>query len=101
MYEETYCNSSDGVDPVNTITFLETLKGEFAIIADSKSLNDAGNEINEYAAALQSEGLAAVVIEDRWQHPDSIRQLLRTMHANNKGFEGAVFIGDIPVLYAA
>lgn len=72
-------------------------RGEFAVIADNHSLKVAGDEIRKYAAVLQSEGLDAVVIEDRWQHPDSIRLLLQKMYASNRGFEGAVFIGDIPV----
>lgn len=72
-------------------------EGEFAIIADSHSINVAGQEINQYADALRAEGLNAVVIEDRWQHPDSIRLFLKRMYQSGKGFEGTVFIGDIPV----
>jgi len=72
-------------------------EGEFAIIADSRSLQVAGEEIKQYADALRAEGLDAIVIEDRWQHPDSIRLLLKRMHDSDRGFEGTVFIGDIPV----
>jgi hypothetical protein len=75
----------------------QTPEGEFAIIADSGSINAAGEELKDYASALQAEGLDAVIIEDRWHNPDSIRLLLRRMYTSNKGFEGAVFIGDIPV----
>lgn len=77
--------------------FSQAPAGKFAIIADSQSMNIAGDEINQYAAVLQAEGLKAVVIEDRWRQPDSIRMLLHEMYKVNKGFEGAVFIGDIPV----
>jgi hypothetical protein len=80
-----------------TPSFSQSLKGEFAIIADSKSLAEAGNEIRDYAAVLQAEGLDAVIIEDRWKHADSVRQLLREMYVSSTGFEGALFIGDIPV----
>jgi hypothetical protein len=75
----------------------QSISGEFAIITDSRSLNLAGEEIKLYAEVLQAEGLDAVIIEDRWQHPDSIRLLLRSMHDSGNGLEGAVFIGDIPV----
>lgn len=75
----------------------QTPAGEFAIIADSVSLKAAGDEINQYAAVLRAEGLDAVIIPDRWQNPDSIRLLLKAMYQTNRGFEGAVFIGDIPV----
>ena len=78
-------------------SFSQSLKGEFAIISDTRSLNMAGDEIEKYASVLRSEGLDAIVVEDRWQNPDSIRRLLSTLSGNNKDFEGAVFIGDIPV----
>lgn len=80
-----------------TPSFSQTPTGEFAIVADSHSLKTAGDEIKQYAAVLQAEGLDAVIIEDRWHHPDSIRMLLHNMNEANRGFEGAVFIGDIPV----
>lgn len=70
---------------------------EFAIIADRRSIDLAGEELKQYADALRAEGLDAVVIEDRWQHPDSIRLLLRSMYNSGRGFEGTIFIGDIPV----
>lgn len=78
-----------------TPSFSQPLKGEFAVIADSKSMTAAGNEIREYAAVLQSEGLNAVIIEDRWKHADSIRQLLREMYVSGQGLEGAVFIEPV------
>ncbi|HUW91803.1 MAG TPA: HEAT repeat domain-containing protein [Bacteroidales bacterium] len=80
-----------------TPSLSQPLRGKFAIIADSHSMNSAGDEIRQYAVVLQAEGLDAVIIEDRWKNPDSIRILLRVMHTYNRGFEGAVFIGDIPV----
>ena len=80
-----------------TPSLSQPLTGEFAIIADSHSLKSAGDEIKQYAAVLQAEGLDAVIIEDRWHHPDSIRHLLQAMYSASKAFEGAVFIGEIPV----
>lgn len=72
-------------------------QGSYAIVADSRSLAVAGDEIREYAAALRYDGLETVIIEDRWKHPDSIRQQLRSLYKADRKFEGAVFIGDIPV----
>jgi hypothetical protein len=80
-----------------TPSLSQPLNGEFAIIADSHSLKSAGDDIKQYAAVLQAEGLDAVIIEDRWHHPDSIRHLLQAMYSSSRSFEGAVFIGDIPV----
>jgi len=69
----------------------------FAIIADSHSIANAGKEITLYAQALDAEGLKTIVIEDKWHNADSIRNLLVSLYKANKIFEGAVFIGDIPV----
>jgi hypothetical protein len=80
-----------------TPSFSQPLNGGFAIIADSKSMTAAGNEIKEYASVLKAEGLDAVIIEDRWKHADSIRSVLRKMYDSGHGLEGAVFIGEIPV----
>ena len=80
-----------------TPSFSQTPKGEFAILVDRHSMNSAGEEIRLYASVLRAEGLDAVIIEDRWQNPDSIRLLLHEMYASNSKFEGTVFIGDIPV----
>ncbi|MDD3735830.1 MAG: hypothetical protein PHO11_01560, partial [Bacteroidales bacterium] len=80
-----------------TPTFSQPLNVRFAIIADSKSMTAAGNEIKEYASVLKAEGLDAVIIEDRWKHADSIRSVLRKMYDSGHGLEGTVFIGEIPV----
>ena len=80
-----------------TPSLSQTPAGEFAIIADSHSIRTAGEEINRYASVLKAEGLNAVVIEDHWSNADSIRSLLHDMYYSNKDFEGAVFIGDIPI----
>lgn len=72
-------------------------KAEFAIIADTHLVAVAGPEMEQYAEALRAEGLDAVIIEDRWHHPDSIRLLLKEMYNAGESFEGAVFIGDVPV----
>lgn len=75
----------------------QDVKTEFAIIADSRSLSLAKEEIVSYADILRSEGLNATVVEDKWHSADSIRALLSELDRKNKDFEGAVFIGDIPV----
>ncbi|MCU0377563.1 MAG: HEAT repeat domain-containing protein [Bacteroidales bacterium] len=79
------------------VVFSQTGRTEFIILADSHSMAAASDEINLYATTLRSEGLEAVIVEDKWHHPDSIRTLLESMKRKNSAFEGAVFIGDIPV----
>lgn len=77
--------------------FSQTGRTEFIILADSHSMAVAPDEINLYATILRAEGLEAEVVEDKWHHPDSIRAFLGDLKRKNEAFEGAVFIGDIPV----
>jgi hypothetical protein len=70
---------------------------KFAIITDKASYEGAKAEILIYSETLQKEGLTNTIIIDKWNHPDSIREQLHNLYLKNKDFEGAVFIGDIPV----
>ena len=70
---------------------------KFAIISDQDSYEGAKTEIQLYAQTLTNEGLNTIIIIDKWGHPDSIREQLHNLYLKNKDFEGAVFIGNIPV----
>lgn len=72
-------------------------KTGFAIITDSHSLQIAGNEIKNYAEVLDQEGLSSIIIEDIYHNADSVRAILERLHRSSDRFEGAVFIGEIPV----
>lgn len=69
----------------------------FAIVVDSETLKQAKEEIESYAAMLETEGLKTFIIEDKWNIPDSIKAQLVKLYNSNTPLEGAVFIGDIPV----
>lgn len=71
----------------------------FAIVIDSASYQQAENEVKRYAESIEADGLKTYLIIDRWFHPDSIKQeLKRLFHAKKNPLEGAVFIGDIPIV---
>ena len=70
---------------------------KFAIVTDKNSYEGAKAEIKLYSETLAKEGLTNIIIIDKWGHPDSIRKQLYQLYLKNKNFEGAVFIGDIPV----
>ena len=73
-------------------------KTSFAIVVDTKSMNEAGNEINAYKKAVEDDGLGAYVISHDWKNPDEIRELLIRLYNDKKSpIEGAVFVGDIPI----
>jgi len=70
----------------------------YAIVIDQKSYEAVGAEVDAYAAAVEKQGLKTFLIVDRWQHPDSIREQLRSLCLSKAcPLEGAVLIGDIPV----
>lgn len=72
----------------------------FAIVVDPKSHAQAKPEIDAYAKAIKDcNGLDVFIVEDRWGIPDSIRAELKRLHASKQSpIEGAVLMGDIPVV---
>lgn len=73
-------------------------KTTFAIVTDTKSYEEAKNEIDAYRASVEKEGLGTYLIIDQWKNPQPIRELLIELHANKKApLEGCVLVGDIPV----
>jgi hypothetical protein len=69
----------------------------FAIFVDSKSYEQAADEVNAYRAALEKEGLGSYILVDDWASPDAIRSEIVKMMGAAVPLEGVVFVGDIPV----
>jgi hypothetical protein len=67
-----------------------------AVVVDEYTYMMAGKEIDRYLVSIRQSGKQAVLIQDVWQHPDSIRVRLKALYLSDN-LEGAVFIGDIPV----
>jgi len=73
-------------------------KTTFAIVTDSKSYEEAKEEIDAYRTSVENEGLGTYLLIDDWKTPQPIRELLIELHADRKApLEGCVFVGDIPV----
>lgn len=73
-------------------------KTTFAIVTDSKSYEEAKEEIDAYRASVENEGLGTYLLIDDWKTPQPIRELLIRLHADRKApLEGCVLVGDIPV----
>lgn len=74
-------------------------KRGFAIVVDPKSYQEAKNEIENYAKAIEDvNGLKVYIVQDRWGVPDSIRATLKSLHNQKTApIEGTVLLGDIPV----
>ena len=71
----------------------------FAIVIDPASYKEAKAEVDAYAASIKADGLVPFIVTDDTDNPDKLRARLKKMYeAKNNPIEGAVFIGDIPVV---
>ena len=68
----------------------------FAIIVDQATADACRSELEAYRDVLVSEGLPAEICADTWRTPEQVRDCIRRLY-REKGLEGAVLIGDIPV----
>lgn len=68
----------------------------FAIVIDSESYSHCKAEVDAYAAAVDSDGLKAVVLAQNWANPEQVKSKLLELYSKEE-LEGAVFIGDIPI----
>ncbi|MDE5809483.1 MAG: HEAT repeat domain-containing protein [Muribaculaceae bacterium] len=74
----------------------------FAIVIDPASYKEAKAEVDAYAASIKADGLVPFIVTDDTDNPDKLRARLKKMYeAKNNPIEGAVFIGDIPVVRVA
>lgn len=70
----------------------------FLIVIDSKSFEEATEEVLAYKAVLEEQGLGVVVMIGNWDNPETLREEIRQIYRRKPVMEGAVFIGDIPVV---
>lgn len=71
----------------------------FAVVIDARSYEEARRQVDDYAAEIGKSGLEVHFVIDRTGQPDSLRQVLRQLWEQPKApIEGAVLIGDIPVV---
>ena len=71
----------------------------FAVVIDARSYEEARRQVDDYAAEIGKSGLEVHFVIDRTGQPDSLRQVLRQLWKQPKApIEGAVLIGDIPVV---
>lgn len=71
----------------------------FAIVIDPASYKEAKAEVDAYAASVKADGLTPFIVTDGVDNPDKLRDRLKKMHDSKScPIEGAVFIGDIPIV---
>jgi len=70
----------------------------FLIVVDRESFVAAKEEILDYKATLEHEGLGTVILIGEWNNPEGLREEIRDIYKGKPVLEGAVFMGKIPVV---
>jgi len=70
----------------------------FLIVIDKASFSAARQEVLDYKAVLEKEGLGAMILAGEWNNPEKLRAEIRDIYNQEPVLEGAVFIGNIPVV---
>lgn len=70
----------------------------FLIVVDRKSYEEATIEVMAYKRVLEEEGLGAVVMVGEWATPERLKRDIIKIYNGRPVLEGAVFIGDIPIV---
>jgi len=73
-------------------------ESRFLIVIDDKSFSAIRDEVLAYKGQLESEGLGAMILVGEWNDPMALREEIRNLYNKKPVMEGAVFIGDIPVV---
>jgi len=77
-------------------------KGDFAssfvIVVDKASFEALESEVIAYKNILEGEGLGTYLVYDEWKRPEEVKQELVKIAAQRPLLQGAVFIGQIPVV---
>lgn len=70
----------------------------FAIVVDDVTLAKARTEITAYKNALEKQGLGTYIVSKKWTKPEEVRDVLQKLSRQKPKLEGAVLVGDIPVV---
>lgn len=70
----------------------------FLIVIDIESYNAAKVEVHGYKEVLEEEGLGVTILAGEWDTPDDLKKEIVKLYKKKPVIEGAVFIGDIPIV---
>ncbi len=80
------------------IPFKGKFDTRFLIVVDKGSFASAREEILDYKAILEKEGLGTLILSGEWITPDALKQEIRNIYNQKPVLEGVVFIGKIPIV---
>lgn len=75
----------------------ERVASSFAIFVDEKTFSACKEAIGDYKQMLEEEGLATYLLIADWESPEHVKFFLEKYY-REQALEGAVFIGDIPIV---
>jgi len=70
----------------------------FLVVIDSESFEQASPEVMAYKQVLEKQGLGVVILIGAWNTPDDLKRDIIGIYKEAPVMEGAVFMGDIPVV---
>ncbi len=71
----------------------------FAIFADEQTYLHCQSALGQYRDVLISEGLDARIYHADWQSPDEVKDIILALASKKRNpLEGAVFVGDVPIV---
>ncbi len=70
----------------------------FLIVIDQKSFRAVKADVLAYKTQLESEGLGAMILAGEWDDPMKLRKEIEVIYKKKPVMEGAVFVGDIPIV---
>ncbi|PKP06925.1 MAG: hypothetical protein CVU10_05040 [Bacteroidetes bacterium HGW-Bacteroidetes-5] len=70
----------------------------FLIVIDRESFDAASKEVAEYKKVLEHQGLGVEILIGEWSSPETLREEIRKIYKKRSVMEGALFVGDIPVV---
>ncbi len=80
------------------ISYRGKFDSRFLIVIDKDSFDAAKQEVLEYKNILEHQGLGVQILIGQWNDPLVLRKEIRKLFYKRTTLEGAVFIGDIPVV---
>ena len=77
---------------ITSIAFAKT--PAIAVVVDDVTYNRTNGYVDSYCRALEEEGYHVALFSQGWENPEAVKEALLSV----ENIEGAVFIGDIPIV---
>lgn len=73
-------------------------ESRFLIVVDNETFAAVKTDVIAYKVQLESEGLGTMILVGEWNDPMVLRNEIRAIYNKKPVLEGAVFIGNVPIV---